>query len=105
VHRAKRADVDRAVTEMWVRDVRRVARSGDWLLRTIPRRYPIRAPHRDRPMFFSDSRQTDQAPGPTSARPVRSSLRWAHDPPTVPDLLTDLITRAVVPSTAGKKRQ
>ena len=32
VHRPERADVDRAVTAMWVRDVRRVARSGDWLL-------------------------------------------------------------------------
>lgn len=32
VHRPERGDVDRAITEMWVRDVRRIARSGDWLL-------------------------------------------------------------------------
>jgi hypothetical protein len=32
VRRPERGVADRAVTAMWVRDVRRVARSGDWLL-------------------------------------------------------------------------
>lgn len=32
VRRPERGIADRAVTAMWVRDVRRVARSGDWLL-------------------------------------------------------------------------